>query len=133
MPSANEIKIVRNEISMRPDIAGSATIVFWRNVPVGFVRELRRIPRIRGELSSDERDAHRQQFKPLLGKWYSTLVDVGYHGTKEEAAVQIVRHLVNTPSQIECSPLLQAAIRDDQDEIERLLQAIRSAVTDQMP
>jgi hypothetical protein len=50
----------------------------------------------------------------------------GYFDTKEEAARYIIARVIDASPE---SPLIQAALRDDYNEVERLMQEISSQVT----
>jgi len=126
-----------SDIKLAPDITGSAIIVWWRGVPVGFVRPLKRAPQLGKWSTAEQRAQTRAHYKPHIGKWYSTLTDTGYHDTSELAASALVEKLVQSEFHRASSPLLRAAILGDSSEVEKLMQKIRAqasaAFNDQTP
>ena len=121
--------IEMSEIELAPDVTGSAIIVSWRGVPLGFLRTLKRAPRLGKWSTAEDRAKIRAEYKPRIGKWYSTLTHIGYHDTKELAAKALVDKSIQFEGQYGSSPLLQAAIRNDSKEVERLLLQIKTQMS----
>jgi hypothetical protein len=116
---------IKSEITFSPDCKGPAQFVRWRGVPVGMVRPLNRVPRLRPSLSKEARRKIREGYKPLIGKWYDTFGEAKYFDTREDAAVYLVNRVLTQPSH---SPMLQAAIRGDSAKVGELLAEMRFQV-----
>jgi hypothetical protein len=119
---------ILKDVSYQKDIKGPALFVIWRRVPVGSIRPLERIPYISKAIRGEERQAIRDEFRQHIGKWYISIGSGSgtYFKTKEEAARELVNRVLNSP--LPASPLLQAAIREDFEEVERLLKGIRDSI-----
>ena len=120
-----------SEVAFTPDVAGSALLVSWRRVPIGFIRPLKRVPKPPANISAEARAALRAYHKPHVGKWYATMVDIGYWDTKEEAAKHLVHRVITSPLRSQ-SRLLQAAIGGGSAEVDRLLKELRETVRTQL-
>jgi hypothetical protein len=117
---------ILNDVAFDKDIKGPALFVCWRKVVVGMVRPVKAAPRIGRGVSAEERKALRDEHRERLGKWYDPFSGGGYYDTKEEAARQLVLRVLRSAGQ---SPLIQAALREDYAEVERLLRQVREQIT----
>jgi hypothetical protein len=118
------IDVVR-DVTFLPDFKGPALLVHWRGVPMGFIRPVTRIPRRKPGISPEEWEPVRQEYKKRLGKWCATLLGGGYFDTKEEAARHVVTRILEASAGM---PLIQAALREDYEEVNRLLRELPSPV-----
>jgi hypothetical protein len=96
-----------SDIRFDPSVPGPEEAVYWRTIPLGFVRQYHK----KGAADAQN---HR--------KWYSELTFCGYHDTKEQAAIALVTRFVEHNPE---SPLIAAAWRKDWEEVERLKEEIR--------
>jgi hypothetical protein len=117
---------VARDVAFIPDIKGPALLVKWRRILVGFIQPLNRVPKLPGGARAELKAELRAEFKKYIGKWYSALLGGGYFDTKEEAARYIIARMIEAAPE---SPLIQAALREDYIEVERLIQEIRSRIT----
>lgn len=128
MATENEHPDVLLEAALTPDVVGPAVLVWWRKVPIGFIRPLNRVPRLRPGTPAAVRKAHNSHFKPHIGKWYATMTDVGFHETKEQAARRLIETAISRPLPPDATGLLAAAIRNDTAEVDRLMAELKAAV-----
>jgi hypothetical protein len=117
---------VARDVAFLPDIKGPALLVKWRRIPVGFIRPLNRVPKPPGGASAELKAELRAEYKNHIGKWYSALLGGGYFDTKEEAARYVIARMIEAAPE---TPLVQAALREDYTEVERLIQEIGSRTT----
>jgi hypothetical protein len=119
-----EIDIAR-DVTFHPDVKGPALLVRWRGVGIGYVQPFNRIPRLRASVSPEDRKTFREELKQYLGKWYASFVGGGYFDTKEEAARHLITCTIKTRAD---APVIQAAIRGDREEVDRLLREMARQV-----
>jgi hypothetical protein len=118
---------VARDVAFLPDIKGPALMVQWRRIPAGFIRPLNRVPKLPAGASAELKAELRAEYKKHIGKWYSALLGGDYFDTKEEAARYVIARTIDAASE---SPLIQAALREDYTEVERLMiQETRSRIT----
>jgi hypothetical protein len=116
---------ILKDVTFDKDIKGPALFVCWRKVAVGMVRPADSVPRIGRGVAATERKVLREEYQKRLGKWYDPFTGGGYYDTKEEAARQLVLRVLRSAGQ---SPLIQAALREDYAEVERLLRQVREQI-----
>ena len=119
----NPTKIdILKDLTFDKDIKGPALFVLWRKVPVGMIRPVDAVPRVARGVPAEERKALRDEYEKRLGKWYDPFTGGGYYDTKEEAARELVLRVLRKAAQ---SPLIEAALREDEAEVLLLQQQIR--------
>lgn len=111
---------VEREVTFTRDIQGSSLLVRWRGVPVGYVRPIRRAPRGNSRLSDEARAEIRAIYRPLIGKWTSDQLSEVCDSREQAAELLIVQQIAKSDR----SPLMQAALRNDLDEVSRLLSQV---------
>ena len=116
---------ILKDLTFDKDIKGPALFVFWRKVPVGMIRPVDAVPRVERAVPVEECKALRDEYAKRLGKWCDPFTGGGYYDTKEEAARELVLRVLRTAAQ---SPLIQAALREDDAEVLRLKQQIREQI-----
>ncbi len=116
---------ILKDVTFDKDIKAPALFVCWRKVVVGMVRPVETIPRIGRSVRAQERKALREEYRKRLGKWYDPFTGGGYFDTKEEAARHLVLRVLRSAGQ---SPLIQAALREDYAEVERLRRQVRQQI-----
>lgn len=120
----NTIDAAQN-VTLVPDGKGPALLVYWRGVPMGFIRPFTRMPRRPEKVPPGLWQITCDDYKKHVGKWFAPLIGGGYFDTKEDAARHVVARTLACAGD---SPLIQAALREDHEELQRLLQELRSQV-----
>ncbi len=116
---------ILKDVMFDKDVKGPALFVCWRKVVVGMVRPVSTVPPIGRGVSAQERKALREEYRQRLGKWYDPFTGGGYYDTKEEAARELVLRVLRSAGE---SPLIQAALREDYAEVERLQRQVRQQI-----
>jgi hypothetical protein len=114
---------VARDVTFVPDIKGPALLVQWRRIAVGFIQPLNRVPKLPRGVSGKLRAELRAEYKKNIGKWHTALLGGGYFDTKEEAARHVIARTIEAAQE---TPMIQAALREDYAEVERLIQEIGS-------
>jgi len=94
------------DICFDPSAPGSEEVVYWRRIPVGFIRKYRKKGTADAEYHS---------------KWYSELMFCGFHDTKEQAALTLVTKYVEQNRE---HPLVVAALHKNWGEVDRIKEDI---------
>ncbi len=118
---------ILKDITYLKDIKGTSLFVSWRHVPIGTIRLVKRIPYISKAIRGEARKAFIDEFRQHIGKWEISLGPGSgdYFETKEEAARELVDRILH--SRAAESPVIQAALREDFEDVERLLKGIRES------
>jgi hypothetical protein len=126
MPTDPTTIDVERDVTFHPEHRGSSLLVKWRLVPIGWVEPFKRIPRAPRLATAEAKAELRAHYKPLIGKWHCGLMGGGYFDTRDEAARHIIARAIDFSG--EKSLLMQAAVRGDAVEVQRLLAEIRASV-----
>jgi hypothetical protein len=111
------------DIEFVRDKTDSCYIVVWLKLSLGFVRPLNRVPKMRKEWSEQSKQQIRAHYRPNIGKWFDPFGRSAFYDSREDAARYVVAAALNSP--VNCaSPRVQAAIRNDIPEVERLLKEL---------
>lgn len=116
---------ILKDVTFENDIKGPAVFVLWRKVPMGMIRPVDKIPSVGRGVPAQERQVLRDEYKKRLGMWYDPFTGKAYFPTKEEAAREQVIRVLRTAGE---SPFIQAALREDSVEIERLTRQVRANI-----